>query len=185
MPTETLNYLLALGTLAMQIVAAAFLVLYFLQRRVTDLQDIGEFLHRRGLWIGFFLSLGASALTLYYSEVLGFEACFWCWMQRAFLYPQIILFGLAIWKRDVRTRGDERGDRTIAEYSIALSIAGAFSALYHHMLQIMPAGTLPCPATGPSCAQMTLFEFGYITYPLMAFSLFAFLIVVMLFVRKR
>ena len=175
MAPETLNYLLALATLAMQIVSVAFLALYFLQQRIPDLQDVGEFLHRWGLWIGFLLALGASALTLYYSEVLGFAPCFWCWIQRAFLYPQIILFGLAIWKRDVR----------IADYSIALSVVGGLSALYHHLLQVMPAGTLPCPATGPSCAQITLFEFGYITYPLMAFSLFAFIIVLMLFVRKR
>ncbi|MBI5470145.1 disulfide bond formation protein B [Candidatus Kaiserbacteria bacterium] len=176
-PTETLNYWLSVGTVLMQFGAAAFLALYFLRRKFTDLQDIANFLARWGIWIGFLLSLVGIGLTLFYSEVLGFEPCFLCWWQRVCLYPQALLFGLALWKPDLQ--------RAAVLYSIWLSALGAAFALYHHALQMFPAGTLPCSANGPSCAKITFVEFGYVTFPMMALSLFAFLIVLMLFVRSK
>ena len=175
MSVETLNYLLALGTLAIQLLGAGFFALYFLQNKFTDLQDIAALLSRSGLWLAFLLTLGATAMTLYYSEVLGFAPCGWCWVQRVFLWPQVVLFLLALWKND----------RTIADYSIGLSILGALAALYQHYLQMGGQALVPCPASGAGdCAQRILFEFGYITLPLMSATLFAFLIVLMLFVRR-
>lgn len=171
-PAETLNFWLALGVLAMQIAGATLFALFFIGKRTS----IAIFLSTWGLWIGFILTFGGVLLTLYYSEILGFPPCPLCWWQRVFLYPQVILFALALWKKD----------RTIADYSIALSLAGLGVALYHHALQVLPHGSLPCPAEGAiSCAQRFVFEFGYITFPLMAATLFAFLIVLMLFVRVR
>ncbi len=175
MTAETLNYWLALATLAMQAVGALLLIVYILRSRSAALRDIGDSAARVGLLAGFVFSVLGTLLTLYYSDVLGFEPCPLCWWQRAFLYPQVILFALALWKRDAR----------IAAYSIALSIAGAGVALYQHALQILPAGSLPCPAEGASCAQRIVFEFGYITLPLMAATLFGLLIILMLFVRSR
>ncbi len=176
MPVETLNYLLAVGTLAMQVAGAGFLALYFLQKRFADLRDIAGLLSRWGIWVGLFLTLGATAMTLYYSEVLGFVPCGWCWVQRVFLWPQVVLFALALYKRD----------RSAADYSIAFSIFGAAAALYQHYLQMGGSALIPCPATGAGdCAQRLMFEFGYITFPFMAATLFGFLIVLMLFVRKR
>ncbi len=175
MATETLNLYLSVGTIALQIVSAAFLVLYFAQKRIPDLQDIGAQISRSGLWIGLALSLGASFMTLYYSNVLGFAPCDLCWWQRICLYPQVLLFAIALWRKDA----------SVALYSIALSVLGLGVAIYHHLLQVYPAGNLPCPSQGPSCAQITFIEFGYVTFPMMAVALFAFLIVVMLFVRVR
>ena len=174
---ETINFWLSLGTLVMQIVAAAFLALYFLRSKFPDLNDVGEFLGRWGLWIGFLLSFAAIVISLFYSDVIGITPCGWCWFQRIFLYPQAVLFAVAIWKKD----------GAIADYSIALSISGAVIALYQHYLQMGGASVIPCPATATQatdCAVRFLFEFGYITYPLMAFTVFIFLIVLMLFVRK-
>ena len=177
MPVETLNYLLALGTLVMQIGVVFFLAVYCLRSRYKVLQDISESLAEWGMLLALVLSGLASGLTVYYSGVLGILPCPLCWWQRAFLYPQVVLFILALWKRDVR----------IADYSIALSIVGMAVALYQHALQTMPSGVLPCPAVseGVSCAQRIIFEFGYITFPLMATTIFASLIVLLLFVRRR
>lgn len=177
MSTETLNYSLALGTLAMQLGGAMLLAIYFLRSRYAFLREISESVVQWGMPLAFFLAALGSGLTLYYSEVLGFLPCPLCWWQRAFLYPQVVLFAVALWKRDVR----------IADYSIALSVIGAGIALYQHALQMVPAGVLPCPAVteGISCAQRIIFEFNYITFPLMAATLFGFLVVLMLFVRKR
>ena len=173
---EAINYVLALGTLVIQVVGAGLLVVYFFQKKYPDLSDIATLIERWGMWKGFALTLAGTALTLLYSEVLGFAPCGICWLQRVFLYPQVVLFALALYKRD----------KKLADYSIALSVVGGFFALYQHYLQMGGEAVLPCPATGPSldCASRFLFEFGYITFPLMSATLFAFLIVLMLFVRK-
>lgn len=170
-----LNYWQALGALFLQLATIGFGAAFILRRRNALAENIIAFFTPKALWIAFVLSLFASFMTLVYSDYLGIAPCPLCWWQRIFLYPQIILFGMAAWKRDAY----------VAEYSIVLSIFGAGVALYQHALQVLPGSGLPCPATGASCAQRFLFEFGYITYPLMAFTLFAFLIVTMLIVRSR
>ena len=177
MSVETLNYLLALGTIVMQVVTLGFLAVYFLQSRFPDLKDIGTLLEKWGIHLGLLLSLAGVFFTLYYSEVLGFEPCFLCWWQRIFLYPQVVLFGLALWKKEHVA--------SAAFYSVWLSVIGALFAIYHHIMQMYPAGNLPCSANGPSCAKITFIEFGYVTFPMMGFALFVLLIVVMLFVRRQ
>lgn len=175
---ESINYWLALATLVMQIVGVAFLALFFLRKKFPDLEPIALFLSDWGLWIGFLITLGGVILSLFYSEILGIAPCGLCWLQRVFLYPQAILFAVAIWKQE----------RFIVDYSIALSIFGGVVALYQHYLQMGGASLVPCPAVATQatdCAVRFLFELGYITFPLMSFSVFAFLIVLMLFVRKR
>ena len=63
-PVETMNYLLALGVLAMQIAGAGFLALFFLQKKFTDLQDIAGLLSKWGLWLAFLFTLGATVMSL-------------------------------------------------------------------------------------------------------------------------
>ncbi len=174
MPTDTLNQILGTGTLALQVVTLGLIVALLLRHKISGFNDVVRQVGSVAIPLAFVLSMVTAALTLYYSDVLGFEPCPLCWWQRVFLYPQVVLFALALW-RGIPVR----------LISIALSVIGLGFALYHHALQMLPAGALPCPATGPSCSQITLLEYGYITYPLMAASLFAFLIVLMFAHKAR
>lgn len=175
MQVSEINYFLALGTVLLQAVAVAMLGIFLLQKRSAALRDIAESVGRHGLLLGAVVAFAASFLALLYTQFTGAEPCPLCWWQRVFLVPQVLLLGLAAWKRDAY----------MADYSLILSFVGAGVALYQHVLQMMPGSGLPCPATGPSCAQRIIFEFGYVTFPLMAFSVFAFLMILMLFVRSR
>lgn len=78
-------------------------------------------------------------------------------------------------------------DTKIADYLIGLSGIGALIALYQHYLQMGGSAFIPCPAVGPGidCAQRFLFEFGYITFPLMSFSVFALMIAMLVVVKSR
>lgn len=172
---QTANSLVGIGTLLLEIATVALLILYFVRKRYPILSALSDFLSRRGLSIALIFSALGAAITLYYSEALGIEPCSLCWWQRIFLYPQIVLFALALWMKDMR----------VAVYSMALSVIGAGFGLYQHVLQMMGEGSLPCPASTVSCAQRFLYEFNHITFPFAAFVLFAFLIVLMLFVRAR
>jgi len=174
---EQLNTLLALGTVALQIATVILFLFLFLRKKSASAEGFSVFISRWGLLLSFLLTLAATALTLYYSEVLGFVPCGLCWLQRIFLYPLPVLFAVALWKKENR----------IADYAIVLSVFGALVALYQHYLQMGGTDVLPCPATGATadCSVRILLEFGYITFPLMAFSIFVFLIALMLHVRRE
>jgi disulfide bond formation protein DsbB len=130
---------------------------------------------RFGLWIAFGFTLIATLVTLYYSEYLGVLPCSYCWLQRVFLYPQVVLFFIAALKKDHR----------IAIYSMALSFFGALIALYHHFLQMGGAHFLPCPANGNAidCATPTFMTWGFITFPYMSLVFFVFLFLYMVALR--
>lgn len=169
---ESLNHLVGLGTIGMQVLAVVLFVLFLVRK---DFPQLAVFVEERGIWLALILTLVSTAMSLVYSDYFGIVPCSLCWFQRIFLYPQAVLFVIALWKKE---------SARIADYSIWLSIFGAVVALYQHYIQIVGEGPLPCPVSGGDCVKRFLFEFGYITFPLVAFSAFALLIVIMLFVRK-
>ena len=132
-----------------------------------------KFFGMYGAWIAFVTAFLATAGSLIYSDVIGYEPCKLCWFQRIFMYPQAILLGLAIWKRDASMR----------MYTIVLSMLGAIVALYHFVSQIgWNPLDLECASIGyaVSCAKLFVMEFGYITIPIMALSAFSLIIVSLL-----
>jgi len=169
MTLEMLNQLVALGTLGMGVLATGLLVV-FIWGKGTPLARFAE---TWALPFSFLVVLAGIVVSLIYSDYFGMSVCWLCWYQRVFLYPQVILFAIALWMKDAR----------VAVYSIALSVFGAAVALYQHYLQMGGESPLPCPASGGDCAQRFLFEYGFVTFPFVAFSTFALLIVLTLFVR--
>lgn len=170
------NYYVGLGTFALQFVALALLIALLFRRRYSVFNDVVEFVGNWGLWAGFLLTLGATVMSLFYSEVLGLIPCGLCWLIRIFMFSQVVLFAVALWKRD----------RSIADYSIALSVIGFVIALYNHYIQMGGAEFIACPASGNvDCARRFLFEFGYITFPFTGVVLFATVIVIMFIIRRK
>ncbi|MDB5266932.1 MAG: disulfide bond formation protein DsbB [Parcubacteria group bacterium] len=120
-----------------------------------------EFIGRHALVLGFLAALSAVVGSLLYSGVVGYAPCELCWWQRIFLYPQVVLFGIALYKRD----------GGVFAYSVVLSTLAGAVALYHSYIQL--GGThsvLPCTAEGAACAKVFVNEFGYITIPTMALT---------------
>jgi disulfide bond formation protein DsbB len=125
---------------------------------------------RSGLVLMLVVSAVATTGSLYFSEVALWTPCKDCWIQRIFMYPQVILLLIALWRRD----------RGIAFSILALSVIGAGFAIDHYIDQVMAAlypvvvdPAVPCDTTGVSCAATQIhFTFGYITIPLMAFTAF-------------
>lgn len=166
-----LDFLLALGTLGMQVGAVVLFALY-LFRTQNDFAGQVALVSRYAFSSALALSIVASVMTMVYE----FNPCPLCWIQRICQYPIVIMLGMALWRAEYK--------RAAIDFSIVFSATGACVALYQHILQMYPMTGLPCPASGASCAQITYLEFGYITYPMMALSLFVFTIVLMLFARR-
>lgn len=129
-----------------------------------------SFCKRNCLYLAWFVSLVAVIGSLYLSEVLKYEPCKLCWFQRIFMYPQLILLGIATYK----------GDKRIIPYVLPLSVIGGSISLYHYAEQKIPAlsEVLPC-TVGVPCNVDYLNYFGFITIPflaLIAFTLIAILL---------
>lgn len=80
------------------------------------------------------------------------------------MYPQVIILGVSLWKRDNNVRN----------YIMPLSVIGALIAGYHYLLQIGVAPSVSCDAVGYSvqCSKVFSMSFGYITIPMMALTAF-------------
>ena len=114
-------------------------------------------------------------VSLTYADIIGFEPCKLCWVQRIFLYPQAIILGLALWKKT----------KDAGIYCLYLSVIGGLIALYHFYGQSFNPSALPaCDAVGGvSCAVRFFVEFGYITIPMMSLTAFSLIIVSLLLSR--
>lgn len=124
--------------------------------------------------LGWITALVGILASLYYSEIIAYEPCFLCWWQRIFLYPQFFIFFIAWLKKNQNVRS----------YAITLSTLGLIVAIYNDFLQFGGSPFIPCSATGPSCGQRLIFEFGYVTMPMMSATLFAGIIFLMLVQKK-
>jgi disulfide bond formation protein DsbB len=168
------NYILSILTVIGQfsIVAAVFDLVMHKGGRILGVLD-----HRKLLWMSFIVALTATLGSLYYSEIVGYEPCKLCWFQRILMYPQVVIFGMAIWKKD----------KHISSYALALSGIGALIAGYHYLLQRGIAPATSCSAVGASvdCSQTFVMEFGYITIPVMAFTGFVLLVLLQYTLNKR
>ena len=170
-----LNFILGMGAVAAQVATALLLIAlayeYFTRERIPFLTFVAQY----AMHFIFLSSVFGVGMSLYYSEVLGFLPCGLCWFQRIALYPQALIVGIALYKNTTRQVGD---------YLIGLSILGAVVGFYQHYLQMGGSDLLPCPASGGDCAQRIMFEFNYITFPLMSASFFI-LVLVLCVVERR
>jgi disulfide bond formation protein DsbB len=126
-------------------------------------------------------TVGSVAITLFYSEYLGFIPCSLCWLQRIALYPQALFAIMAF---------NMKEHMYYPVYGIGLSIFGFIVAMYQYIYQMLPrevsSGLMPCLADGSAdCAEKVMETFGFVTFPLLSAITFAFLIVLYLNLRNK
>ncbi len=157
---ETLNFYLALGGVAAFLIALILVIDVHRERALVSLVKM------YGLVVTFVLSFGMTALALTYSEVFGFVPCGLCWLERIFLFPQVFLLMGALYFKDT----------LFARYGLILSSIGFVIAVYHHYLQMGGTEFVKCPSAGAvDCAKRIMFEFDFMTFPLLAAAGFALL----------
>jgi disulfide bond formation protein DsbB len=164
-----LNVILGLGAIGLQIFSAIALVTLFLGPKKNKFLG---FIDKHYLTLGFIISLSAALFSLVYSEIIGFVPCYLCWYQRVFLFPVVFIFGAAIWTRD----------RKVVKYVLPLLGVGFVISVYQNFFYYFgETSSLPCDASGVSCYQHLISEFGgYISIPMLALSSFVGLISVVL-----
>ncbi|MCU0660581.1 MAG: disulfide bond formation protein B [Candidatus Pacebacteria bacterium] len=131
---------------------------------------------RYSIILAFLTALFGTVFSLVYSDVIGFAPCTLCYVQRFFLYPQVAVLGVLLFRESILAR----------KIALGLSSIGGGIALYHYYGQMFNVGALACDigADGISvCGQIPFIEFGYMTIPML--SLTSFILVIALLLPKR
>lgn len=132
------------------------------------------YLEKHFLVIGFLISLLASLFSLVYSEIVNFAPCYLCWYQRVFMFPLVFIFAVALWDKD----------KKIIRYTLPLLCVGFLISVYQNFMYYFGEGTAPCDASGVSCYQRLVSEFGgYISIPMLSLTAFFALLVLTLLVH--
>lgn len=129
------------------------------------------------LMMVFVVSTVATAGSLFFSEIMKFEPCKLCWIQRIFMYPLPILTGITIIRKDY--------SQNIG--FLFLASIGLIFSIYHNIYKLIPSDNVG------SCGQISCrtdyFSFmGFITIPLLsliAFSLIETLLIYLIVKEKK
>ncbi|MEH7252198.1 disulfide oxidoreductase [Neobacillus niacini] len=121
------------------------------------------------------VAITATLGSLFYSEVRNFIPCNLCWYQRILMYPLAIILGLAMYYNEY----------SVKKYILALSFIGWFIALYHVLLQKIPAmkALEPCKQ-GIPCSMDYVNYLGFITIPIMSLTAFTLIILLVWRIKK-
>lgn len=123
------------------------------------------------------VALIATAGSLYFSEVMGFTPCDLCWYQRLFMYPLIIVIGVAIIRKDWKS----------SYYILPFSIIGGSISIYHYTLQ---KSVYFSTAIGDGCGIVPCTTqyinwLGFITIPFLAFIAFVIITITHIMILKK
>jgi nitrite reductase (NO-forming) len=159
---------LAIACQVVSLLLGCFL-LYEWKRRALMPNRYIHFIAKNCLLLMLLVAFTASMGSLYFSEIAGWAPCKLCWMQRIFMYPQVLLLGIALWRRELK----------ILPYILVLSLLGMSISIFHYSEQVMamldPLGhdaSAPCDFSGVSCAAAYIQAYGYITVPMLALTAF-------------
>jgi disulfide bond formation protein DsbB len=165
--TKTLSTLTMLSDILIGLFLLVLILRYVFRVRIKFMFKIWKFITKRALFLAFIVAIVATLGSLYYSEIAGYEPCRLCWFQRIFMYPLVILLGVALIKKA----------HDIAHYVIPMSLIGAGISIHHYIIQrLVYASSCSAEATVPCTVKYT-FTYGYITIPMMALTGFIMVII--------
>ncbi len=167
---EIYNTISALGSILMALLAISIIVAVLIDRKSMFVQ----FIAKHSLKLGFIFSIVGVIGSLIYSNVIGYPPCMFCWYARIFLYPQMFLYGLALYHKD----------ELVYRYTKILTILGIIFGTYHYITEMIGSAPIPCSAGGVSCLTRYVFLFGFVSIPFMVLSIFV-LLASILFAKAR
>lgn len=137
--------------------------------KLKFLKSLKHYLKNNFLLLSFLMSLGAVIGSLFFSEIMGFEACILCWYQRVIIFPLPIILLVALIKKD----------KNIRNYILPLVSIGALIALYNVIIERTGSEFCDVASLIP-CDVIYVLQFNYITIPVMSLTLFILLGILML-----
>ncbi len=131
-------------------------------------------------WVTIFSAwLVASVATLgslFFSEVMMFPPCVFCWYQRICMYPLVVILSAGLFPVT----------KSVIKFSVPLALIGWMIAVYHNLLyyKILPESAAPC-VRGISCTTVYIEWLGFITIPLLSLLAFSAILILLFFTNKE
>jgi disulfide bond formation protein DsbB len=129
------------------------------------------FISKYRMHLLFIVSLGGTVGSLLLSVYFKLAPCELCWYQRVFLFSSPIITGVALSRKDMQA----------SAYIFWLSILGSLVAIYHSLLQfnLFQSDSVFCsPTSVIDCAVPAFTYFGFVTIPVISFSVFLLLLII-------
>lgn len=128
------------------------------------------------LYLAWLVATVAMLGSLYFSEIRFFIPCTLCWYQRIMMYPLVLILGIAAYKQDAQ----------VTRYALPLSIIGMGISAFHYLEQKVPwvSSAVIC-RTGIPCDTSYINWLGFITIPLLAFTAFTIITVLLVIVHRN
>ncbi len=168
---DTFNLILSIGAICLQILTLVLILALIFTPRTNPIR---VFFKKYAFVFSFILAFSAVALSLFYSEIIGFPPCELCWVNRIFIYPLAILLGMELYKKD----------KMIVDQAIVLSLLSVLTSIFHIYIERGGKSSLPCASPDVvnqvSCATRYVYEFSYVTIPVMAFSAVFFILMLLI-----
>lgn len=162
---ELLLKSISLGAIGIIVFSSVYIVLHIFN--VSN--PVKTFFHEHRIKVLFAVSLMGTAGSLLLSLYFKLEACELCWYQRMFLFTIPVITLIALIKKEYKAH----------IYVYWLSLIGLCFALYHSLLQskLFTADTVFCnPYNVIDCTIASFTYFGFVTIPVISFSVFILLI---------
>lgn len=138
------------------------------------MNKLTPFLQKYGAPLALLVAVTATLGSLYYSEIRHFLPCTLCWYQRILMYPLVIIILVGIVERD----------RFLPAFVLPFSIIGMFVSGYHYLVEWgVTESPAACSVTIP-CSYRWVNYFGFISIPLMAFTAFVLITILMFAIRR-
>jgi disulfide bond formation protein DsbB len=177
MSTETLTTFFALLALACAAATVAG-VMILVGDRVTAGNSVFHGLRRAlgdmSLWLAWVVAFVTTLGSLYYSLIAHFKPCELCWYQRICTFPLAVILLVAALRRD----------RKVWWYAGPPALVGVIIAVYHTQLQAFPEQKTFCDIANP-CTNRYVWEFGFVSLPLMNLIALSFVIVMLVFSAQQ
>lgn len=136
--------------------------------------NIAPFFQKYGGFLALSVAATATLGSLYYSEIAGFIPCTLCWYQRILMYPLTLITLVGVIEQD----------ELLPYYVLPFSIIGMGVSGYHVLIQ---KGLFSAPGTctvGIPCGLSYVNYLGFITIPVLAFTAFVLITVLMIATRR-
>lgn len=116
------------------------------------------------LVLAWLMATAATASAFFIGEVMGMTPCVLCWYQRIFMFPLVIVLGIACFS------DDRRG----AIYGLPLALGGVLVAGYHSLLiaDLVSKTWIPC-SSGVSCTEQKLEILNGLQIPWLSLTAFS------------
>jgi disulfide bond formation protein DsbB len=166
MSVDTVNVFFAAGAVLGFALLTAFTVVVAAARRseaAAEWRDvIVESFGPHALVLAAVLAVGAVGGSLYYSEIVDWEPCEFCWYQRTAMYPLAVITVIAAWRRD----------HGVGRYVYPLAGIGTGLAGYHYLIQNVPSLAPETCSLAVPCTTKLIWEFGFVSMPLIGVATF-------------